>query len=320
MLYRFLQWIGAIALHWYYREIVVLHRERIPLDGPILVAVNHHNAMVDAIVAQWAVPRRLWITAKATLGETAPGALFVKVVGIIPLRRRSDEPAGSADPTRNREAFQRVIDALRSSKGVLIFPEGKSHNDPVVAPLKRGIAHMALQAREAGVRGIRIVPIGLTFEDKSRPDTAVVAQVGEVLALDEWSVDDPYVLTTEIAERMAKVALTADVRQVEAERRCPRPSPLVAAAAWWGRVTHRIPITLARRLALAKSTNADEPAMYTMLYGLALTLVSYAIQVPIVWKLLGDVAALAYLALLITGAYWAAYAPHTVPSDDTRAR
>ena len=313
MFYRFLQWVGGIALHWYYREIIVIHRDRIPAKGPMLVAVNHHNAMVDAIVAQWTVPRRLRITAKATLASTWFGALFVKAAGLIPLRRRSDEPSGEHDPTRNRQAFQTVIHALGSGEAILIFPEGKSHNEPVVAPLKMGLANMALWAREAGVRGIQIVPIGLTFADKARPNTLVVAQVGAVIPLDEWPLDDhdPAQLTDAVAARLLDVALTADVERIAAEERPVRPrSPLIALAAWWGRTTHKIPIELARRLALARTTNADEPAMYTMIYGLALTLVSYAIQLWIVGELTNGLVAVGYFVSLVVGAYWAAYGPH----------
>jgi hypothetical protein len=47
--------------------------------------------------------------------------------------------------------------------------------------------------------------------------------------------------------------------------------------------------------------------MYTMTLGLAATLVSYLIEVPIVWALLGRVVGLVFLASLVTGAYYAAY-------------
>ena len=41
----------------------------------------------------------------------------------------------------------------RSGGMVLIFPEGKSHSEPALAPLKTGVARIALEARD--VRGIR---------------------------------------------------------------------------------------------------------------------------------------------------------------------
>jgi 1-acyl-sn-glycerol-3-phosphate acyltransferase len=318
MIYRLLQWIGGIALHWYYRHIEIIGRDRIPVSGPIIVAVNHQNALVDALLAQWVVPRRQRITAKATLSDTIFGALLVKVVEIIPLRRSSDESAGASAPMRNRNAFRQIIEALSGGSAVLIFPEGKSHNDPSLAPLKTGLARVALWARNAGIRGMRIVPIGLTFEDKARPDTVVTAHVGEPITVDEWPTDDPQALTTEIAERLRATVYPATV-----SHQVPTPSPpfrqswLVTLAAWWGQTIHKIPIEVARRLALAKSRDAGEPAMYTMIYGLALTLLASAIQVSIVWLLLGWWVACLYFILLLIGAYWAAYAPHVTLAQNS---
>jgi hypothetical protein len=51
--------------------------------------------------------------------------------------------------------------------------------------------------------------------------------------------------------------------------------------------------------------------MYTMTFGFAAVLVSYAIEVPIVWWLLGWIAAVLFFVSLVTGAYWAAYAHHS---------
>ena len=63
---------------------------------------------------------------------------------------------------------------------VLIFPEGKSHSEPALAPLKTGIARIALEARDVHhIRGLQIVPLGLSFENKGNPGTAVIAEFGE---------------------------------------------------------------------------------------------------------------------------------------------
>lgn len=309
MLYGFLQWVGGIALHWFYRDVRVVHGDRIPRSGPLLVAVNHQNALVDAILAQWVVPRPLRITAKATLAEGFSGAMLVRLTGIIPLRRASDERNAGDDPTRNRRSFERIIEELRRDQAILVFPEGKSHNDAEVAPLKTGLARAALRARASGVMGIHVVPIGLTFESKAEPGTVVVAQVGELIAVDEWPGDDAHSLTALIAQRLTAVSFTGDVQELPDEVQ-HRRSPLIRAAAWWGHVTHKIPITIARRLAVKQSNDEGEPAMYTMIYGVALTLVAYAIQVPIVWLVAGGLVATLYLISLVIGAYYAAYADH----------
>ena len=58
---------------------------------------------------------------------------------------------------------------------MLIFPEGISHHEPQLAPIKTGAARIALSARdERGIHDLRIVPVGLNFEDKASPRTRVL--------------------------------------------------------------------------------------------------------------------------------------------------
>lgn len=317
MIYRVLHWIANITIHWFYRDIDVVGLERIPCEGPLLVAVNHQNALVDAIMAGWAVPRKLTITAKATLADSVFGTALFKAVGIIALHRPQDErdrkrgAKATSVRTSNIDAFRRIIDELARGGAVLIFPEGKSHNTPVVAPLKTGLARVALRARDdAGVRGVHIIPIGLTFEDKARPGTVAVAQVGDVIAMDDWPGDSADELTEAVAERLRAVSLTADIARPVAG---VPPTWPVRVAAWWGRVNHKVPIELARTLAVAQSEDEGEPAMFTIVYGLVFTLVAYVVQTALVWVLVGPVVAVLYLVSLPVGAYWAAYAGHAGP-------
>ena len=309
MIQQLAHWLGGIALHWFYRDVHITGSDRIPLHGPILIAMNHQNALVDAILALWIVPREIRLTAKATLGDSLLGAVLMKVVGIIPLRRASDDPA-SSDPIRNRHSFEAMIEEMRHGGAVLVFPEGKSHNDPEIAPLKTGLARAALRAREAGVRDIRIVPIGITFENKAEPDTAILAQVGDPIEMDDWPGSDPRQLTEAIAARLRIISLTGDIFP-SGHHAMSHRNALIRLAAWWGRTMHKIPLRLARRQATRLSADAGEPAMYTMTLGLGAIIVSYLIEVPIVWLLFGWIAGLLFLASLITGAYWAAYADHS---------
>lgn len=310
MLLTLARWLGGIALHWFYRDVQISNSERIPRQGPILIAMNHQNALVDAILALWIVPRDLRLTAKATLGDSVLGALLLNAMGAIPLRRTSDDHA-APDPIRNRQSFKAMIDEMRSGGAVLVFPEGKSHNDPEMAPLKTGLARAALRAREAGVHGIQIIPIGITFENKAEPDTAILAQVGNPIAVDEWLGDDPRELTESVAAHLRAIAMTGDIRPRESRSAAAPRYALIRLAAWWGRVMHEIPLRLARRQAIRLSTDAGEPAMYTMTLGLGAIIVSYLIEVPIVSMLFGWIAGLVFLASLITGAYWAAYEDHS---------
>ena len=67
-------------------------------------------------------------------------------------------------------------------------------------------------------------------------------------------------------------------------------------------------------MAVRRSTNADEPAMLTILFGIGLVLVAYVIQLTIVGVLAHSVwIGFVYLTTLLVGAYWAAFEPHPRP-------
>jgi len=319
MIYRFLKWVAGIALHWFYREIRIVGEENIPADGPVLIAANHQNALVDSLIAGWIMPRRIAMTAKATLIENPLLAVLFRIVGVVPLRRASDESAktnGSLDRARNANAFREILRVLTRSGAVLIFPEGKSHNESGLEPLKSGLARLALRARdEESIRNLRVLPIGLTFENKAVPGSIVGVRIGEPLKLDAWPNDDVGALTQEIAQRLRSVSELAGLPP-EPPSADPRAKTflakwLIAEAAAWGHFTHELPIRIARSIAEKRSTDADHPAMLTMTFGVGLVLVAYALQTAVVGILSGSVwLATLYLVSLFVGAYWAAFEKH----------
>lgn len=169
-----------VAVRWFYRRVEVEGLERIPARGAVILAANHNNALVDALVVGAHVPRPVRLTAKATLLEHPLTRVVVHAVGIVPLRRAADEQRrhGNAASGRNEGAFDAIVRTLAGDGQILIFPEGISHSEPTLAPLRTGCARMALQALDAGVPEVTIVPIGLTFEAKGRPRSRVLLTVG----------------------------------------------------------------------------------------------------------------------------------------------
>jgi glycerol-3-phosphate O-acyltransferase/dihydroxyacetone phosphate acyltransferase len=233
-MYSLLRAIAGVALRWYYRDIQVEGLNRVPRRQPLLLVVNHPNALIDALLVVWIVPRRVLITAKATIFQNRVGGALLRWLGVVPLRRASDEMqrGGSVSPARNKETFQAVYEALRRNGTVLIFPEGKSHDEPSLAPLKTGAARMALYARETGgLRNLAIVPIGLTFERKDAPRTRVLVQIGEPIAMGAWQPPSDSAaadaLTSEIDARLR--AITLNYPTSDDATRAVRLASLIAA-------------------------------------------------------------------------------------------
>lgn len=227
MIYSLLRSAAAVALRWYYADVSIVGSERVPRTGPLLVAVNHPNALVDVLVAGRAVPRRLMFTAKATLFENAVAAATLRWLGVVPLRRASDEAQrGTVDPSRNAQVFDAIAAALAKDQAILIFPEGKSHDEPAMAPLRTGAARMALHARETRhVMNIRVLPIGLVFERKDRPRSRVLAIVGDPIDVEPFASEPEAVagLTSAIDASLRSLTLNyATIEEAERDARLSR--------------------------------------------------------------------------------------------------
>lgn len=187
IVYSLLRAIGRVALRWFYRDIEVVGEERLPDRGPVLLGSNHPNALVDALVIGCTVRRPVTLTAKATLLDHPVTRVLVRMTGVVPLQRASDALAAGQTPdaARNDNAFAAVLDVLDAGGMVLLFPEGRSHSDPSLAPLKTGLARIALMARDdRGVASIPIIPVGLTFERKWQPRSRVLMRIGSPIRVD----------------------------------------------------------------------------------------------------------------------------------------
>ncbi|MFL5638634.1 MAG: lysophospholipid acyltransferase family protein, partial [Gemmatimonadaceae bacterium] len=192
---RMVRALGRLALRWFYRDIEVVGLWHVPDHGPALLASNHPNALVDALVVGCTLRRPVTLTAKATLLENPVTRVLLRVAGVVPLRRASDAapPGGDAvlDPTRNAEAFAAVLDVLEHDGIVLLFPEGKSHSDPALAPLKTGLARIAMMALgNRHLTAVPVIPVGLTFERKWEPRSRVLIRFGTPIIVEDGSPND----------------------------------------------------------------------------------------------------------------------------------
>jgi 1-acyl-sn-glycerol-3-phosphate acyltransferase len=233
------------------------------VDPALLAATLHRMPRFLAMSTLWKVP------------GLSPILAFV---GAVPVYRASE---GST--ARNEGMFDACHRVLGDGGAIAIFPEGRVNARYRLLPLKTGAARIALGARADGVRGMRIVPVGTIFEDRSAIRSGAVVRVGEPIDLDgevasfvapgapEGETNHEAVdrLTAEIQARLQ--AVTVDFRDAaEAMRfdfaarvaiRDPQASPRIEmpmAAAWElaARVDHAPPAERAAVLAAAERYRA----------------------------------------------------------------
>ena len=165
--------------------------EKVPEEGPVLLVANHPNSLMDPALVAAVAGRPVRFLAKAPLFTDPLVGWLVRGSGAIPVYRRVDDQAEMA---KNEDTFRAVYEVLAKGAAVAIFPEGLSHSEPSLAPLKTGAARIALGAAAILGRPIPIVPVGLVFRRKDTFRSEALAVVGEPV---EWEglrgrgVDDP---------------------------------------------------------------------------------------------------------------------------------
>jgi 1-acyl-sn-glycerol-3-phosphate acyltransferase len=167
-------------LRIFFRRIELTGLEHLPAVGPAVLVANHPSTLVDPILLLGFAPRPVSFLAKAPVFRMPVVGWGARALGSIPVYRAMD----GADPRRNAETF-RLARALLQGGGVLaLFPEGTSHDDPRMKPLKSGAARIALGAASAGEGlALVVVPAGLTFTDKRSFRSEVLLAFGPPIAV-----------------------------------------------------------------------------------------------------------------------------------------
>ena len=185
----------------FYRKVEVRGLEHVPDDGPVVFVANHANSLVDPLLLIAVLPRRIRFLAKSTLWQNPVLLPLLTLAGAVPVYRKQD----GVDMAQNQDTFARCHEELEGGGCVALFPEGISYHAPELQPLKTGAARIAL-----GAPGTRIVPVGLTFEEKGEFRSRVLMVVGEPIdPTAERDISDEREAESGIAdEREAARALT----------------------------------------------------------------------------------------------------------------
>src|SRR5690242_6639312 len=160
-------------------RIRVEARQRVPKNGPVILACNHRS-FLDSIFLPLVVPRRVTFVAKAEYFDDPKTAWFFRGVGQIPIRREG----GAA----SERALETAFGVLNNGRVFGIYPEGTRTRDGYLHRGHTGVARLAFRS------GAPIIPVGMIGTDEVQPidskmprlERAVTIRFGEPIDPGRW--------------------------------------------------------------------------------------------------------------------------------------
>ena len=267
---RTMGWLARLLVRVFFRSIEVQHGDNLPSAGPVVVVANHVNGLVDGLLLMATLGRFPRFLGKSTLFGITPLWPFLKLAGVIPVYRASDGVRGD----HNISAFAASRQILSRNGVVAIFPEGISHDEVSLQPLRTGAARIGLEAAfDAGVESVVTLAVGLVYDAKARFRSRALVRVGQPARVARWaeayeadSHEAVRQCTRDLAAQLSRVSPTysswakadllariAEIAVRTPEERLPSPVPLADQVA------------MAERLSLAEHDAAATPTVETLL-------------------------------------------------------
>lgn len=176
-MYTLLRACVRAALHLYFGKIHVDLGSTAPPAGAVLVAANHPNSFLDALVIAAFLPYRMRFLARGDAFRNPMAAKVLRALYMIPIFRMSE---GRTELRRTEASFRAAQQDLEAGGSVLVFSEGLSVNAHGLRPLGKGTARIAHRAWGTGL-DVPVVPVWLNYRQFRKPFMEVDLCTGSTL-------------------------------------------------------------------------------------------------------------------------------------------
>ncbi|RYY71216.1 MAG: glycerol acyltransferase [Chitinophagaceae bacterium] len=178
MLYRLLKIPATIGFWLYCRDLKVNNNGPFALDGPLIIACNHPNSFLDAIILSALFKRPVYSLARGDAFKKHFIARILRSLKMLPVYRSSE---GVENMEHNYSTFDTCKELFKKNAIVLIFSEGRCVNEWHLRPLKKGTARLALSSWADGI-DVKILPTGLNYNRFHSYDKNLHCLFGKVIS------------------------------------------------------------------------------------------------------------------------------------------
>lgn len=188
MLYSSVKIIARLALPIYCRHIAINKKEYLKQDGPLILAANHPNSFLDAIILCTLFDGTIYSLAR---GDAFKNKWFAKILimfKMFPVYRVSE---GVENLEENYITFELCKKLFKQKGIVLIFSEGRCINEWHLRPLKKGTARLAISSWEEGI-DVKILPVAINYSSYKKFGKNIKLSFGDIISKEDINYRDSH--------------------------------------------------------------------------------------------------------------------------------
>lgn len=188
MLYSFVKIIARLALPIYCRDIAINKKELLKHKGPLLLAVNHPNSFLDAIILCTLFDGTVYSLARGDAFKNKMAAKILMLFKMFPVYRVSE---GVENMEENYKTFDLCKNIFRQNGIVLIFSEGRCVNEWHLRPLKKGTARLAISSWEDGI-DLQVLPVAINYSSFKKFGKNIRLFFGDMICKEDIDYKDTH--------------------------------------------------------------------------------------------------------------------------------
>ncbi|MEO6228946.1 MAG: 1-acyl-sn-glycerol-3-phosphate acyltransferase [Ferruginibacter sp.] len=210
MFYRFVKIIARTAFRFYCRDLQLNNKELLKQDGPLLLACNHPNSFLDAIILCTIFDKPVYSLAR---GDAFKGKLFTRILTafkMLPVYRVSE---GVENLEENYKTFDACKEIFKQNGIVLIFSEGLCVNEWHLRSLKKGTARLALSCWEDGIP-LKVLPVAINYNSFRKFGKNLRIYFGEMITANNLQTTNGYGRSLQQFNQLLQQQLTRFVFEI----------------------------------------------------------------------------------------------------------
>jgi len=168
------------------RKIFINKPDLLKAKGPVLLAANHPDSFLDAVILDILFDQPIWSLARGDVFKNPFYIRLLTMLKILPVYRTSE---GVENLETNYKTFDDCKELFKKKAIVLMFSEGKCVNEWHLRPLRKGTARLAISSWKDDIH-VKVLPVGINYSSFYRFGKNVWLNFGELITINEFDLTE----------------------------------------------------------------------------------------------------------------------------------